>query len=925
MSDSGLRAQIINALRMISAHDLQLLAEAIAVQKFRPRFGQGTMIRNGRNDDMQTTKNWPDAYVSTGMDIVDGIEATRDRNNWSKHLSGDFEHATDVKYKNLSGYVFVGGYPDNTPSSEVLRKWIERFAAIGLPYERITILVGRDLVAELEGSAYAQIRAQFLGIHTSPIGFRPLFRSYATDDRLDIFQPSYEEFSNGYVGAPALLDTVLDLLDRNRACAILGIGAAGKTTLAKLVAHSARTMPSPSWFADLANPEFDEEEVIQGMTACAGDGVLFVLDNIHLGTTTASNIVRHWAQFLRSQNAKLLVLGRKLRQSESKFAGLETLELRAGPAEMEAVVSRLHRRRSIQPPNIDRSFIEDWAVEFGGSNDPKRTAVDLIAFTAAADRRFDDFQRGDFRLEANDAIVAVSAKYLEPLKHGSDRTDLLMLAALAHFEIPLYAELVSDAVGFFSRVKSLGIVLEDDASNGRRVNYKLVHPALGELLLRAAGNSFDLQAARRDIARRNPAVGAWMTSNKKQAVGKADLEDAMEESVKSGAWRSTVSDVRDIASIVRLASRQKWLDHDSMDEMLVAGNWLQRRLEDLRSVRNLVGLQVVLREAGLRRSLGAVTGSAADPRSRLHATLIVSPPSMVASFLRKGDANTVLASFSAEKWDERQAHVLPESANVAVSAARFFERHGYRHFANIALKRLAQSEDLMLWSGSDLGHLSHVLRLAELDDHERRLLIDLLFDSGWITRACNGWNLGHLCGGVMSLANHLPTSLRTRFVCDDLAKRVDKELRGDFWIDPYRGQYRFGFEGQDDEVTAPAWLPDKLLGRPVCLLGAYTGLGGYVPLRDISWPTGLVERMFEGVRTSGDEGPMGMYELQLWLGLKALADQQTGPHFIPAEEGDRFFAVLQRSIPPTVAAQHTQAKLLEWLTRCRLSEWRLLS
>lgn len=923
MGDSGLRAQIINALRMISAHDLQLLAEAIAIQKFRLRFGQGTMIRNGRNDDMQTTKNWPDAYVSTGGGIVDGIEATRDRNNWSKHLSEDFEHAQDVEYKNLSGYVFVGGYPDNTPSSELLRNWIERFAALGLPYERITILVGRDLVAELEDSVYAQVRAQFLGIHTSPIGFRPLFRSYAGNDRLDIFQPSYEEFTNGYVGAPALLDTVLDLLDRDRACAILGIGAAGKTTLAKLVAHSDRTMPSPSWFADLASPEFDEEDVLQGMTAFAGEGVLFVLDNIHLGTTIASNVVRHWDRFVRSQNVKLLVLGRKIRQSEPKFAGLETLELRAGPGEMEAVVSRLHRRRGIQPPKIGRPFIEDWAAEFGGSNDPRRTAVDLIAFTAAADRRFDDFQRGDFRLEANDAVVAVSAKYLEPLKHGGDRTDLLRLAALAHFEIPLYAELADDGVGLSSQVKSLGIVLEDDPFNGRGANYKLVHPALGELLLKAAGNSFDLQATRRDIARRNPAVGAWMTSNKKQASGKADLECAMEESVKSGAWRSTVSNVRDIASIVRLASRQKWHDHDAMDEMLVAGDWLQRRLEDLRSVRDLVGLQVVLRESGLRRSLAAVTGSAADPQSRLHATLIVSSPSSVASFLRKGDAEAVLGSLSAERWDERQANVVPEGANVAVSAARFFERNGYRHLANIPLKRLAQSGDPALWSGSDLGHLSHVLRLAQLDDQERQLLIDLLFDNEWITHACNGWNLGHLCGGVMSLANHLPTSLRTRFVCDSLAKRVDEELSSDFWIDPYGRQYWLGFQGQDDEVIPPAWLPDKLLSRPICLLGAYTGLGGFVRLRDMSWPAGLLERMLDGVRPRKDEGPMGMYELQLWLGLKALADQRTGARSIPAEEGERFFAVLQRSTPPTAAARQMQTMLLDWLSSCRRSGWKL--
>ena len=92
MIDDGLKTQIIAKLRTLAPERLQRLAEDIARVKFPERFRQRTMVINGRNNEAQTTKNWPDAYVVTSQGFVDGVEATRDKNRWKVHLATDLEH-----------------------------------------------------------------------------------------------------------------------------------------------------------------------------------------------------------------------------------------------------------------------------------------------------------------------------------------------------------------------------------------------------------------------------------------------------------------------------------------------------------------------------------------------------------------------------------------------------------------------------------------------------------------------------------------------------------------------------------------------------------------------------------------------------------------------------------------------------------------
>lgn len=928
MKNAGLQRQIIEALRTIPPEKIQRLAEAIALQKFPERFRTGTLIRNGRNDDAQTTKNWPDAFATTSDKTVDGIEATRDKNNWRKHLETDLQHSSDPKYLNLSGYVFVGGYPDSNVTSEEIRDWIEKFAAIGLPHERITILIGRDLVAELEEPAYAAVRRRWLGLLMRPKGFRSIARPATGSAKLDVFQPTEEEFENGYVGAPLLLSSVLDLLDSEGACLVRGVGAAGKTTLARLVSHSDRVMPNPTWLLDFANEAFDEDEAIEGMAEGAGRGVLFVLDNIHLDTAAADRIVRHWREHIKAQGARLLLLGRKTKFYVSDLAGLSVLELRAGIPEMEAVVSRLFNRQSLRPPVIDGSFLETWSLEFGGSVDPGLVAVDLVAFSAAVDQRMGSFAKGDFRLTAEDAIRGVNARYLEPLDGKVERDDLLLLASLAYFEIPIFPELISAFPNFNISIDELGIVIEEQNGLEHRPSFRLVHHALGKLLLKASP-SYDVQAARESIARRNPSIGAWMVSNKRPASGKPEIEKAMQDSVISGAWKASVVSCYDLAAIIRIALGRGWCEAGIFDRDLVSDGWLDARIVGVRSLRSLNSLSHWLRKFTLVNSQERITALAADEQSRLHGTILVSPMSEVVSLLRNHDANgAVLTAISSADWDKRQAHVPPESADVVVAGARFLERIGRGDMARVPCLNLIHSADPAYWSRSDLAHLSHVLRLAGHPEPGTTFLLDALAEHDWFERAYRQSNIGPLCGALMSLANHIRPDHRATLLTPTLMERAECELKGEFWLNSKKD----AFQGRGIRRNSPsivgcnghegqAWLANKALSRPICLIGSISCLGHTTKTVEIDWKPQLLERMFEGLRTKNDSGTLGMYELQFWTGLKVLAKNGHAPNQAPAVDGERFLATLEQSAPPTEAAERIQVELVDWLRKIKSRNW----
>jgi hypothetical protein len=372
--------------------------------------------RPGRNDEDQTTKGWPDAFVSTGLNEVDGVEATRRAQTWTSHLETDLTHAVDPEYRNLSGYVFVGGYPGKAPTAAQIDDWVDRFAAAGLETAKVTILVGADLVMELCRPEYAAVRQVYLGVAAAPDWLRLLGHVPINDRRLGLFQPTQEEYDTHLVCAPAVTDAVIHDLSTSGCALVRGYGAAGKTTLAELIARHERIAPNSVWYADLA--QVTEEAACAApfneMTELAARGTLFVVDNVHLDTGYACRIQDHWTRHLAPLGARLLLLGRRTHRSDARSgSAIPCLELRAGVAEMLAVAGRLAGREGRALPPVPQPTADAWARTFGGSDRPDETAVDLIAFTAAVDRRLQQIVAGDLRLSATDAVDAVRARYLQ--------------------------------------------------------------------------------------------------------------------------------------------------------------------------------------------------------------------------------------------------------------------------------------------------------------------------------------------------------------------------------------------------------------------------------------------------------------------------------------------------------------------------------
>lgn len=203
---------------------------------------------------------------------------------------------------------------------------------------------------------------------------------------------------------------------------------------------------------------------------------------------------------------------------------------------MEAVVARLFRRRQMAPPDVGRAMLNEWSLEFGGSADLERIAVDLVAFTEAVDHRMGDLEKEDFRLQAKDAIRGVRARYLEPLGEKVELRDLLDLVSLAKFEIPIFPELISASPKFGICINDLGIVIEDFSGLEVRRSFRLVHHALGELLLKATVD-FDAQDAIEIISRKNSSIVARIMSSNRLITEKHKIKMAMEASIYSGAWR----------------------------------------------------------------------------------------------------------------------------------------------------------------------------------------------------------------------------------------------------------------------------------------------------------------------------------------------------------------------------------------------------
>ncbi len=904
-----LQAQIRQKLQQIHAVDLQKLAEDLACVKFPNRFGSHILRRGGRNDEDQTTKGWPDAFVVTGSNEVDGVEATRQDTTWRNHLEADLSHAQDPDHRNLSGYVFVGGYPSDAPSAANLDQWLDRFAALGIERSKITILVGSDLVLELCRPEYALVRQLHLGLRTVPDWFRMLGETVISDNKLGLFQPTLDEYRAGAVWRPAITDGVITDLMRTGASVVRGYGAAGKTTLAELVARDPLIAPNPVWYVDIsrATDELAGSDLLNAMSSLGAKNTLFIIDNIHIDHAYAARIYDTWFRHLHPIGARILLLGRYTEKRGLRLAGDPPVhELRAGIDEMNAVVGRLALREGVSIVRAPPLALDRWAETFGGSRSKPEIAVDLVAFTAAVDRRLQNLVNGDFRLAAYDAVDAVRARYLQPLTAVGELSNILRLAAVAEFEVPLAEDQIPTlATGFDTAINTLGLVVFEDLGEARRRHYRLIHPALGPLLLEAMGPGFDVEAERLLAASQSPVLGrrisAAIRRSKRSSRSSESFDIVVNNAIGEVGWPQRCHTLQELSNLAVYAVTSHLLTNEQVDEQIVAARAIETLMKRSPSVWSINQFLSRAQNIGFPKSAALIGRVVFD--SSFMEMIHARPASEVSAFVRLlPNGSEALAAIDLIAWEAAQHYARSEAAKETVSAAWHFERLDRSELSVApALQQIRRADPALWQAGFALGHLSRLIRIANASRKELNVLLLELRDAGWLAGAVSVGSTGAIAGALLSLANYLPPELRQHLLVPELAKRVFDEL---------------GNLGENG----------KYLSRPLCLLGGFATLGGQVPngIRKDWHFDPNAELALDEVSHSEEPTGIGTYELQLWLGIKAINLAGGGPVSVPESRGTSFLRRLRRATPPTSQARRTQEELCTWLLAREATNWMLI-
>jgi hypothetical protein len=463
---------ISDALKRLSAGDFQRLTEAYAEVRWAGRYDG--LVPGGRNPFSATTAGWPDAWATGHDGGLEAIEATRG-SGWSSHLDADIEKVSHHS-GSVRSFVFVTAA--NQPKDETLRPRLERLIAAGIPKEKIDLVFRQRLCRDLAAPRFARVRADLLKLPPSPSPFVALdrARSLFSDGSPGAFGPTKEEYAiPNRVWSSKALAPARQQLEHLRWACVEGGGASGKTVLCTKLGLEWIAALRPAYYADMASIDgVAASSIIEAMTTYGDQGVLFVVDNIHLAEATVGALFDNWRS--REDGSSLLLSGRET--SGNPWSGTgdklhdirrQAVRVRPGTGDVYGTYRRLVARRfpGAKPP--PRFLTRRWAALFRG---------DLVAFAVALVREHAK-GRPFGELSAEDAVDYVRDTYLA--SYASDDSGieaLLAAAALSVLEIPAPVSLVPpDQVRPSLRS---GVLLR----TGETIS--AAHPGLARLLLAAA-------------------------------------------------------------------------------------------------------------------------------------------------------------------------------------------------------------------------------------------------------------------------------------------------------------------------------------------------------------------------------------------------------------------------------------------------------
>ena len=736
-SRPDLEIKISEKLKTLSAEHMQRLAEEYVRIRYPERFPRFEF--RAFSAEGKSRAGWPDALV-VHDGRIDGVEATiaKDRGDVKKHILMDIEKARQ-KRPSMAGFVFISGHPDVQFKAKELVAFKQGFAKAGVPRKRCELIFGMSLARELAKPEFALLRHGILKLPITPKKFFLFVPKLEWESRQLLFIPTAEDYLHGRVHRPQAADEVSSFLGQTGLVLVRGIGASGKTVMARLLALDREKLGLPSYYLDLAR--FDERqlsggELSQDMNDFGGQGVLFILDNIHLNELVASELASHWESLPLNQRPNLLLLGRELRSGcGSSIAGLEipVIPLKARQPEVLGVYRRLAGRDNApdfvlpQPPP---EVLDQWVATFGGDPYAPDTTTDLIAFSAAVLDQLPALMKGHWTLTEQHAVDAIRVHYLDKL--GPEETNNLMrLAALAELEFSLDQETLADQRAAFKTASHrLGLVFQDKA--GAHTRYRLAHAALGRLLLKASYNHVDVAKEQRASALAHPFSG-FAIARRLQTLGHVDqaksvlagLMERPESLLEVGGCqylffairqiqRLETADLADISSVLSLAG-----NHGRLVQMVFA-----TPLGDLRYF-----LAYVEQTKALQSVFVVMTEALAEPGNRQDLVLraLASPLDHLKTFLAYAEETNALKSVFAvmaealAELSNREA-MIRQVLSTPLSDLKTFlayaeETKALKSVFAVMAEALAEPrnrQDLVLRAlASTLGYLKTFLAYAE--------------------------------------------------------------------------------------------------------------------------------------------------------------------------------------------------------------------
>ena len=462
----------------------QRVAEQVA-RGLYPHSAAG-LVPFGRRSDDKTVRGWPDAYFAKSDGALVAIEATTAESAITRHWPKDLAKLQEnLESRFRGGLIWVAWCDPKTPSQ--LSEMREEARHCGLPAEDIQIIFRKDLCSRLRAPVHAGFWTNDLGLAVTSEPFDRIYNiveRYGYRVGTGLF-PTSEEYERSYVHAPPILEEVEKTLSVQRNALVVGHGAAGKTTLAMVLAHRPRFRLAPTYYLDLTATESDPtllRRTGEAIAALADRGVLFVVDNAHLDPGLTVRIREQWESYGRQ--SELLILSRRVRgktepwstEPELESLPLPTFDLIIEPADLEGVYQRLYRaRKHSEAVSLEPDVLDAWHKVFGG---------DLMTFGAAVLGLLD--RNGDpSSLSAADARAFVRNRYLQDVKLSSEQSALLDLASVSEREGLLPVEAFAD--GALEQSVRDGLVWVETRGRGNTYHfYRLSHPGLGTLLRDAA-------------------------------------------------------------------------------------------------------------------------------------------------------------------------------------------------------------------------------------------------------------------------------------------------------------------------------------------------------------------------------------------------------------------------------------------------------